>query len=637
MVQIDGKATPMKGSDLANYLKGISANSVEKIEFIANPSSKYDAAGTAIINIKLKKDKRFGTNGTITAMGGHGVYPKASGGIALTHRDRKISLFGNYNYTYRKGFNDLRLERRFYRNDSMIGAYNQKNYLIFPFKNQVARVGADYFINKKNTIGIIINGVSNTFNPTGENISDVINGNGDVVSRFGTSNRSADKWYNYSANLNFKHVIDSTGSEITTDVDYAHYGNQTKQNFTTRYYDLSGSEYIDPYILHGDLDGSLDIYALKSDYVKPLKMDAKLEAGIKSSYVKADNNLLFYNRSGGQNTFDTTKSNHFIYLENINAAYFNISKDYKKWSLQGGLRCEQTNVSGEQKIYHIKNDTSYIQLFPSAFAGYKVNEKNGFELTYSRRINRPSYEQLNPFKFYLDPTTYKAGNPYLKPQTTHSWEFSHVYKQKIYSTLSFARTINNITEVIAPSEQQLTLTIQTNKNLTMVDVYAFNFSMPVEVFKWWYTQNDIGVYYSLYSGNIANTTISQRGSLNYNFNTSNTFNITKRISAELSANYRSKEIYAYENVNPIYFVSGGVQFKFKDNRGNLKINANDIFYTNKISALAQFNGYQENFLVQRETRVVSATLTLKFGNSNVNMRRRSGGAEDIKQRAGNGG
>ncbi|MCE3227574.1 MAG: hypothetical protein K0S32_2125 [Bacteroidetes bacterium] len=637
-IQIDGKPTPMTGADLANYLKGISASSVEKIEFIANPSSKYDAAGTAIINIKLKKDKRFGTNGTLTAGAGHGVYPKANGGFSINHRDKKVSLFANYNYSFRQGFNDLRLTRKFYRNDSMIGAYVQKNYLIFPFRNHVARVGGDYFINKKNTIGIVLNGVSNKFNPNGENTSDVIDHTGNVVSRFGTTNRSYDNWYNYSANLNFKHVFDSTGSELTSDVDYAHFGNHTEQNFLTRYYDLTGNEYLNPYYLYGDLNGNLDIYAAKVDYVKPMKKEFKLEAGAKSSFVQADNDLAFFNRSSGGNTFDTTKSNHFIYTENINAAYFNLFKETKKWSFQLGVRAEQTRVSGKQVIYNVTNDTSYLQLFPSAFVGYKANEKNGFELTYSRRINRPGYDQLNPFKFYLDPTTYKEGNPYLKPQTTHSWEFSHVFKQKIYTTLSYGRTTNNITEVISPSEKQLTITVQTNKNLATVDVYALNFSVPVEIFKWWYTQNDLGTYYGLYSGNIANTTISQRGNVAWNINSVNTFNITKNLSAELSGSYRAKEIYAYEFVNPIWSVSAGMQWRLLKNKATLRINASDVFFTNKISALAEFTGYKENFLVQRETRVVNVAFTYKFGNNGVKgVQRKAGAADDVKQRAGKGG
>jgi hypothetical protein len=634
-VQIDGKPTPMTGTDLANYLRGIPSSAIEKIEFIANPSSRYDAAGGSIINIKLKKDKRMGTNGSLTASFGHGVYHKTSEGLNLNHREKKINVFASYNYTNRKGFNHLVLDRQFYKNDTFNGAYLQDNYLIFPVQNHIARTGADFYINPKNTVGLVLNGTSNKFTPIGENVSDVYDQTHQKVSSFKTSNRSKDNWYNYSANLNYKHVFDSSGTELTTDLDYAHFGNETDQKFTTRYYDLAGSEYQPVYLLYGDIHGGLDIYSVKSDFAKPLKKDAKMEAGIKSSYVAADNNLAFYNQSSGQNTYDSTKSNHFIYTENINAAYFNVSKEYKKWSTQLGLRCEQTHVTGKQIVYNTGFDTSYIQLFPSAFVGYTINDKNGLELTYSRRINRPGYDQLNPFKFFLDPSTYKEGNPYLKPQTTHSFEFSHVFKQKIYTTLGYGRTINNITEVLAPSPTVQNTTVQTNINLAQVDVYALNLSLPLEIKKWWNMNTDISSYYASYSGRVANTTLRNSGRPTFNINWVNSFALGKKSSMELTGNYRAPEWYAYDKLKQIWFVSLGFQQKMWDNRAVLKLNVSDIFFSNKTTASVAFTDYKEKFVVSRETRVATVSFTYKFGNSNVApVRRRTGGADDVKQRAG---
>lgn len=637
-VWIDGKPTPMSGTDLANYLRGMPSSAIEKIEFIANPSSKYDAAGSSIINIKLKKDKRLGTNGSTTISYGQGVYPKSNNSILINHRDKKINVFANYNFAYREAFSHLKLQRNFYDRDTFLGAYNQDNYIRFDFKNNNARAGLDYFINDKNTIGFVVSGVSNKFNPKGDNVSYVYDRSNALISRFETQNRSKDNWYNYSANLNYKHTFDSTGTELTTDIDYANYGNQTQQNFTTNYFDLINNQYISPYLLHGDLKGNLNIYSIKSDYTRSLKKESKLESGFKSSYVVADNNLAFYNRSNEQNIFDSTKSNHFIYTENINALYVNVFKDYKNWSFQAGLRCENTNITGKQLVYNTKFDSSYVQFFPSAFIGYKFNDKNSLEFNYSRRINRPSYEQLNPFKFFLDPTTYKEGNPYLKPQTTESFELTHVFKQKIYTTLGFGRTHNNITEVIAPSDIQPKLTVQTNKNLTQVDVYALNISVPIEVTKWWYTTNDINLYYASYTGNIAKTTINNIGSLNFNFNSTNTFNFTKTFSGELSGNYRTRELYAFENVNPIWFVSAGIQKRFMENRMTIKLNVNDIFYSNKVTATTTFTNYQETFHVNRDTRVATIAFTYKFGKNSISpSRRKQGGADDIKQRAGGNG
>lgn len=637
-IWIDGRPTPMTGTDLANYLRGMPSNAIEKIEMISNPSAKFDAAGSSIINIKLKKDKRVGTNGSISSSYGQGVYPKTNHGISLNHRNKKINVYGSYNYAYRIAFTSLKLERKFYNNDTFLGAYNQDNYLKFDFSNHIARGGIDYYVNKKNTIGFVVSGISNKFNPKGDNTSLVYDGNNAYVSLFKTANRSNDHWMNYSANLNYKHQFDSLGTELSTDLDYAHFGNVTKQNFTTRYYAPDGMEYLDPYLLHGDLNGGLDIYSLKNDFVKTFHNELKLEAGQKSSYVIADNNLAFYNRSNDQNRFDSSKSNHFIYTENINAAYVNVARDFKKWSTQLGLRCEHTHVTGKQLVYNTSFENDYIQLFPSAFVSYKLNDQNSLELNYSRRIARPSYEQLNPFKFYLDPTTYKEGNPYLKPQTTESVELTHVWKQKIYTTIGYSRTNKNITEVIAPADDQPKVTVQTNKNLSQVDMYTFNCSLPLDPSKWWHAAIDAGAYYAFYTGTIANTSIRNNGGLNFNVNIQNTFNFTSRFSGELTANYRSREIYAFDYIHPIGFLSAGVQHKLLANRAVLKLNLSDLFYSNITTASTQFTDYTETFRVSRDTRVATVSFTYKFGKNSVPAsKRRQGGADDIKQRAGGGG
>ncbi|MBN8640893.1 MAG: TonB-dependent receptor [Flavobacteriales bacterium] len=633
LVQIDGKLTPMTGTNLGNYLRGIPSNAVDKIEFITNPSSKYDASGTAIINIKMKKDKRKGTNGSVSVAYGQGVYPKSNNGITLNHRNKKVALFGNYSFAYREGFNKLLLVRQFYENNNFIGAYDQDNFLKMDFRNHIGRVGMDYYVNDKHTFGISVNKVSNRFNPNGENATDVYDENNVLSSRFRTSNRSKDHWQNHSVNLNHKVVLDTLGTEIITDFDYADYGNKTEQNFTTRYLDLNNVEFQNPYLLYGDVNGDLDIFSLKSDFVTTFKNKLKLESGYKTSYVKADNNLAFFDRSSGINVFDPTKSNHFIYKENINAVYVNSSKTFGKWSAQLGLRIENTNITGEQLVDNTSFKNSYTQLFPSLFVSYNLNDKNSLEFNYSRRIARPSYDQLNPFKFYLDPTTYKEGNPFLNPETTHSLEITHVLNQKIYTTLNFSRTNNNIAEVIAPSDTDAQVTIQTNKNLDTFDLYGLFIVMPLEFTKWWSSTNSINGYYGAYSGTIANTTIQNKGNFNYNMNSVNNFKITKSFTSELTANYRAREIYAFMDVNPIWFINLGFQKKFKNN-SSLKLVVNDVFYTNRTTADTEFTNYKEGFKVSRDTRVAILSYTYNFGTSNNQARRRTGGADDLKQRAG---
>jgi len=636
LIQIDGKPTPMSGSNLANYLRGIPSGAIDKIEFITNPSAKYDAAGSAIINIKMKKEKKAGVNGSVSSSYGQGKYPKTNNNMSLNHGGKKLNLFGSYSFAYREGFNNLILDRNFYEGENFNGKYEQDNYLKMNFRNHIGRIGADYTLNDKHSFGIIVNKVSNRFDPTGKNYSSVFDETNAQVSRFETDNRSKDNWHNQSLNLNHKFVIDTLGTEWTTDFDYANYGNDTKQNFTTRYFNPDNTFSQIPYLLHGDLAGDLNIFSLKTDYVTTLKNKLKVESGLKSSYVKADNNLAFYDISTGNPEFDATKSNHFIYKENINAAYANFSKGLGKWNFTLGLRVENTNITGHQLVGNTSVSDSYTQLFPSAFASYSFNEKNSLELNYSRRIQRPSYDQLNPFKFYLDPTTYKEGNPYLEPQTTHSLELTHVLNQKIYTTLSFSRTNDNITETISPSPTEEKVTIQSNKNLAYVDIYSLAFIIPVPVTKWWDTTNNLNFYVGSYNGTVANTTLSNAGNFTWNVNSANKFKLGNGFFAELTAEYRAKERYAFDLIEPIWFVNTGLQKKFK-NTSSLKLAMNDVFNTNNIQATVKYTGYKETFDVSRDTRVITLSYTYNFGKATNMARKRTGGADDIKQRAGSNG
>jgi hypothetical protein len=634
-IWIDGKPSLMQGADLTNFLRGMSSSLIDKIEIISNPSARYDAAGSAIVNIKLKKDKRIGTNGSVSGSYGQGVFPKYNSGLSINHRDKKISTFGSYNYSNREVFSRLVLDRNFAKNDSFIGAYVQDNYFKYNFNTHSVRTGIDYFADKKNTFGILLNGSGTDFRRDGKNVSEVFDHTHSQTSVFNTINKSKDGWRNYSANLNYRHTFDSLGTEFSSDIDFARFGNNSIQNFETRYYDLSYIEFQKPYILSGDLGGKLDLYSFKCDLTKTYNNDFKSETGLKSSYVIADNELSFFDKSNGTQIYDSSKSNHFIYTENINAAYFTLSGNIKKWSIQLGLRGEHTFVTGKQLVYNSKFERNYVQLFPSTLIGYQMNDHHTLELNYSRRIRRPSYEQLNPFKFYLDPTTYKEGNPYLQPSITESIEFSHIFRKKIYTTLGFGRTFNNIIETISPLQDQPRITVQTNRNLSMVDVYALNAAVPVDVLKWWSTTNDINIYYALYNGNIANTTLRNTGNLNFSINSVNSFNINSTLSGEVSANFRTREVYAYDIIQPIFFVNAGIQKKVLNNKGTLRVNINDIFYSNRIRATVQFTDYTEHFIVERDTRVVTVSFNYKFGKSSVPAsKRRQGGAEDIKQRAG---
>ncbi|MEP7323250.1 MAG: outer membrane beta-barrel family protein, partial [Saprospiraceae bacterium] len=637
IVMINGKPSGIAGKDLANYLRGLPSNTVQKIELITNPSARYDAAGNAgIINIVMKKDQRIGTNGTISLNYGQGKYPKTGQGLTLNHRTKKLNLFASYNYSYRQAFSHLTLYREFLEQGILDGVYDQDNYIRFIFGTHTARAGIDYNLSKNTTMGIVTSGLTNRFNSNGNTHTDVLNAKEIMESYNNNSSKSSDRLKNYSANLNIKHVIDSTGKELSMDLDYAQYENKSDQHFSTEYFNPDASVLSPPYLLQGDINGKLSIKSIKVDYVHPLSHQAKIETGFKSSVVTADNDLKYYDQSSGSAVYDPSQSNHFLYHENINALYINVSKELQKVNFQLGFRAEQTNPEGNQITSQQKFDSSYINLFPSMALNYTISKKHEVGISISRRLDRPSYRQLNPFKFFINNTTYSEGNPYLRPQYTYAVELSHTFNQKIITSFSYSQTTQNITEVIFPAAGLEKITIQSNRNLARFDYYGMNLTLPIQIASWWNSVNNMNAYFGHYTGYLANTNLS-RGNFNFNINCNNSFVIGKGWSAEFTGVYRAPEVYGFMKVQGYGFASAGIQKSLFANRGSLKLNITDLFYSNNTSARTDFRDYAETFKVNRDTRVANVAFTYRFGNTKVpGAKRRTGGAEEEKQRAGNG-
>ncbi|WP_207433124.1 TonB-dependent receptor domain-containing protein [Sabulibacter ruber] len=640
MVMINGKRVPMSGTELATMLRGLNANDVAKIDLITNPSAKYDAAGTAgIIDIKLKKDNRVGTNGSITSSFGQGELPKVNQGLQLNHQNKALNVFGSYNYVHRKDFNKLNLYRQFYSSNearSFEGAYDQQNLFNFQLNTHNIRTGFDYNLSPKTVMGVVGSLLLVDVNRSVGNQARALDNQYQYLYSFLTNGRTNTDRGNQSLNLNFKHSIDTTGREITADVDYAAFQTKDDQNYITQYENTTRPDSV----LRGNLDGSLRIYSAKVDYTQALKsLGATLEAGLKSSLVEADNDLQFFDQTESRNNFLDSLSNHFLYKENINAAYVNVNKKFAKVSLQLGLRLENTIAEGKQLTNGKEFDRNYTQLFPSAFVGYTVNEKHDVGLSLSRRIDRPTYNQLNPFVFFLDPSTKAAGNPFLLPQMTYSFEFTHTFLQKYVTKLSYSRTTDNIITILSPEPgtgegEENPVVIQQDRNLAKFDYYGLSVSVPISVARWFTSTNNLQVYYGLYQGNLANTNL-RNGRPSYSLNSNNAFQLPKGWSAEVIGVYNSREIYGFLDIQPVRHLSIGVQKQLWDKKGNVKLNVADVFYSNKTRATTTLTGYSERFYQRRDTRVATLSFTYRFGkNQAAPARRRTGGAEEEKRRAG---
>ena len=640
IIMIDGKPSAMTGADLANYLKSLPSAAIERIEIITNPSAKYDAAGNSgIIDIRMKKDQRMGVNGTVTAGYGQGVYPKTNVGSTFNYRNKKINIFGNYNYSYRVGLNHLLLDRNFYDNNIYNGGDLKDNFSKSPFSANTTRLGMDYSPSKKTIVGFVVNGNFNKYTRDNNNNSIVINPQHQYTSTFSSYAGNNDHGNNLVANVNFKHTFDSTGKELTADADYGVYNSKSLSTNSTRYYKLDGSSLQPGYTLDGDQKGKLTFKTAKVDYVNPIGKTAKFEAGLKTSFVSSDNDAKFFDVSSGTPQNDINKTNHFLYHENNQAGYLNFSKDFKKFDLQVGLRGEQTNIKTEQKIGNVKFDSSYFQLFPSAFFNYKIKEDQTVGVSVSRRIDRPGYSQLNPFLFLIDVTTYATGRPGLLPQLTWSYELSYTVKNLNF-TLGYSHTKDdqNITlarfnEVFPNIPSAENVTVQVPINLESSDYFGLTISAPVKISKWWNMVNNANLYYQHYNGSFSGTTLNN-GKPAADVRTNNTFTFKKGWGAELNASVNSGGRSGFMVLDPQWGISTGVQKTVLKNKGTVRFNITDIFWTNLPKAVITYNNYIERWHAYRESRVANLSFTYRFGNNKVQAaRRRTTASEEERERA----
>ncbi len=501
------------------------------------------------------------------------------------------------------------------------------------------KFGMDYYLDNKTTLGFVLSGFQNKEQNRSTStifLEDPNNLVDSIVYSPSTTNTS---WRNASLNLNFRHQFDSAGTELTADADYVRYSSSSDQYFDNITYNPDWIKK-DETILTGNLPSDIDIYTFKTDYTHPFSKDLKLEAGLKTSWVSTDNTADYYNVINDDPQVDTTKTNHFLYYENINAAYIDLTRQYKKWNIQAGLRYENTNYFGHQlgNGTTINKDSSfsnsYGSLFPTLFISYQLNKDNQFTVNYGRRIDRPAYQDLNPFLFFLDQYTYQAGNPYLQPQFTNNIEFAHTYKQFLTTTLNYSYTSNFFTDVF---QQQGHATIVRNGNIGNRQNAGIAVSAQLHLEKWWTAILYSNLNYNKFTGVLYGDNINI-GIINVLFNLNNQFNFQKGWGAEVSGFYRTKGVEGQIIVYPMGQASAALTKKLLKDKASLKLGIRDIFLTNQTKGYINFQETEATFHNYRDSRQVTIALNYRFGKPLKNSPgRRNGGAGDEQSRVKAGG
>ena len=635
-VYIDGRPNPLSGADLATYLKTLQSAQIEAIELITNPSAKYDAAGNAgIINIRLKKNKSLGANGSVNAGWNIGTYAKYNAGGSLNYRNKKVNIFSTYNFNYGPNQNSMTIHRTVL--DSL---FDQHGSIRMVGNAHNFKAGVDYFIDKKNTIGVIVNGT--LADPTISNYgrTEISNTTTNTVDRvLIADNSSKMKRHNTNVNLNYSYS-DPKGKSLTVNADHGYYDLSNDQYQPNHYYDPTGQVKLNSTIYHMLSPADIKINSIKADYEAPF-MKGKLGIGGKSAWVETDNNFQRYNVYTTGEELDMDRSNHFVYKENINAGYANYNRQYKKFMIQAGVRVENTvsegvstgmKYDGSTYVTNISSfKRTYTDLFPSAAITFNKNPMKQWSLSYSRRIDRPAYQDLNPFEFKLDEYTFQKGNINLRPQYTNSFGLTHTYKYKLNITLNYSHVKDMFTQLIDTAEKSKAFV--SKKNLATQDIGSLTISYPFQ-YKSYSLFTNISTNYSKYNADFGDGRKVDLNAFGFNFFAQNSLKFAKTWTAELSGFYNAPTIYSGSfKGKSMYSVDAGLQKQVMKGKATIKASVSDVFRTMRFRATSDFAGQTTKITSRWESRQFKLNFNLRFGNNGVKpARQRSGGADDELKR-----
>lgn len=610
-VIIDNRPTQMSEGDLANYLKSIPSNTVEKIELIPVPPSSYEASGSAMINIVLKKNKLRGLSGSVNTGGNAGRYVRGFGNISLNYNYKQLRVMGNISYNHDVWFSEANTKRLFFDDNGITQTtIRQRHFTKSGFNSVSGRLGVDYDLSKSTSIGFIINlqhspGWDRMVYTSESDQQDihVYNGNG--------HSRQSNLSKNQSFNIHALHKFKKEGSELRFDANHMEYDRRSNSL-------LRKLTSIDDLTYQYDIPTNISVYNAQVDYTWSAKENWGLETGLRSSNVSTDNTFQMYEKDQQNNTLDDF-NNNFRYREWVNAGYVSVQKKFNRLNTKLGIRGEQTHIHGTNPALSTEGNgfsRSYFSAFPSGFFSYRLDSagKKNLTLSVSRRINRPGFQQLNPFLVKEDDYNFSGGNPLLRPefntqtdlryQHGNKWTFNAVYagfRQIIFKSLRVEDTVfiqqpENIatgiaTGLIASYNTQLTQWWRINANINVIRLYlkGETFGNPI--------------HREVYTG---------RASV------FNQFTISSKWKGELMVFYRHRDLQGQTTTKPRWRMNMAILYEFMDGKAQLRVFADDIFRSWIEDGNTQ-NLHNSAVYFRRinETRMTGLSFSWRFGSKNA--------------------
>lgn len=600
MILIDGKTIP--GATLGSILQNMPADEVEKIEIITNPSAKYDASASGgVINIITKKGLQLGMNGAYRLYASQGMYSKVYTGVNLNYRTQKLNVFGDVSYSAGRNYRHQVYNRNFPTVRSNI-ENNTDTYT--DSYTPSAKVGLDYSINANHSFGATIDAYISTSNDDMQTQSAFGNHSTSPDSSLTSTNDGRSEYRLYNFNVNYKGKLSQKGNEISLMATHSIYNQNTEQVLNYQTFANSGEPLGGKQTLRTDFPSDVAITIAQTDYTHPLTKNTKAEIGFKYTGIDISNQLIqersVTNRSVSNSGYD----------EQVAAGYINLNTTIKKFGVQAGVRGENTNTNVANTLKR-----KFFNFFPSVSIYRSLSDKASLSLSYSRKIDRPMYENLLPIRVYSDPYIIREGNPSLKPQYSDVLEASTTINS-ITLLGGYTRTKDAMVEL--PIQDEAThVTTNFTKNFSQVNAYYLSVVLPYNVTPWWQTNNTITGMYNNLSSLISSDLTFKTDITSVMINSTNVFTFKNGWRGQLMGYYNSKSQYGIIRFEPRYSISMGIGKDILNKRGYFKVEVDDIFWSERYNGDSTIGALYQSFKNYGDSRRVRLSFSYKFGKQTV--------------------
>lgn len=628
MVMIDDRQTYMSAADLASFLRAMPADNIKSIEIINNPGARFDAEGSAgVINIKLKKNNLDGIHGNIQAGGRYNGFYAPFAGATLNVKKGKWTSNARANYNHWANQTDLNIKRNFQLEEG-VSEFDQDAILRNRTNNLFLSGGTDYDIDQQHSVGMSLQASRSANNSPGSNLTALSNPGVDDTNFVRSLNDSESERERVFANFHYVGKLDTVGTKLTSDVDYTRMTSGSQSILTNTYWLNEAEENASRDRIRTINSMDYSIFTAKVDFTKPFSKGKVLETGLKGSWVNSDNDLDLSRSTSDEGFVRDPNSNHFIYQENVLAAYASFKGSISpKLSYQAGLRTEYSDISGNSVTMNEVNEQKYLDLFPSMYLQHQVSEKYQIIYNANRRINRPNYRLLNPFVEYIDPLVLEQGNPYLKPEYAHNLEMTHVLNGAYQFSAGYSQVRDDIQQIMMQDEETRTTTLSI-ANLDKAENFNLRAMVPFEIASWWNTNNMAQLNHSKYKSLIGDAMLDV-SQTSYMFRSQHNIMLPAGFKLEVVGMYLGPQREGQMRIKSFGWVDAGLTRSIMNDKMTITLNGTDIFRNRVIRGNINFDSINTSFRQYNASQGLRLTLKYNFASGeSFKVTNRSGSTEE---------